>query len=94
MPDLSIGKYQVSFRIKYRNKANNPESDFKTIAFNYNFSVEWKGLSLFFWDLHVWSLQKVKSRSDENNDFIVPLGANLEISEGSIQKSTVNFFGQ
>ena len=40
MPDLSIGKYQVSFRIKYRNKANNPESDFKTIAFNYNFSVE------------------------------------------------------
>jgi len=31
---------------------------------------------------------------DENNDFIVPLGANLEISEGSIQKSTVNFFGQ
>ncbi len=40
MPDLSIGKYQVSFRIKYRNKANNHESDFITIAFNYNFSVE------------------------------------------------------
>lgn len=40
MPDLSIGKYQVSFRVKYRNKANHPESDFKTIAFNYNFSVE------------------------------------------------------
>jgi hypothetical protein len=29
---------------------------------------------------------------DESNDFTVPLGANLEISEGSIQKSTVNFF--
>lgn len=40
MPDLSIGKYKVSFRIKYRNKANSPKSDFKTVVFNSNFSVE------------------------------------------------------
>ena len=31
---------------------------------------------------------------DESNDFTVPLGANLEISEGSIQKCTVIFLNR
>lgn len=39
MEDLPIGEYHISFRIKYRNNAKDPRSQFKTISFNYQFAI-------------------------------------------------------
>ena len=37
--DLPAGKYYVSFSIKYREKANDPDSKFKTVIFKYPFEI-------------------------------------------------------
>ena len=37
--DLPVGNYYVSFSIKYREKANDPDSKFKTAIFKYPFKV-------------------------------------------------------
>ena len=39
MPDLPVGNYYVSFTIKYRTMANDPESKFRIKNFNYQFTV-------------------------------------------------------
>lgn len=37
--DLPVGKYYVSSTIRYRKKANHRKSQFKTIVFNYQFTI-------------------------------------------------------
>lgn len=39
MEDLPVGEYYISFRIKCRNNAKDPKSQFKTLSFLYQFAV-------------------------------------------------------